>query len=220
MRFDILTIFPQLFDSFVSESILKRAQEKKLLSITAHDIRAFADNKHNQVDDRPFGGGPGMVLMMEPIYKALKSVQNIKGKNRVILLSPRGKQFTQEDAKRYTEYEQLVFISGRYEGVDARMDAFVDEQVSVGPYIVSGGEIPSMIIVEAVSRLIPGVLGNSKSLKDEPVDADDLVEAEYPVYTRPETFVDPMGNEHSVPEVLLSGNHAAIAEWRKKHSNK
>lgn len=219
MKFDILTIFPQLFESFANESLLKKAQENKLLSIAAHDIRAFTENKHNQVDDRPFGGGPGMVLMVEPVYKALAHVRDESTKTRTILLSPRGKQFTQEDAKRYTEYDQLIFISGRYEGVDARIDEFVDEHVSVGPYIVSGGEVPSMIIIETISRLIPGVLGNSDSLKDEPVEAEALVEAEYPVYTRPETFTTHTGEERSVPDVLLGGNHAAIEAWRKEHTS-
>lgn len=218
MKFDILTIFPQLFESFANESLLKKAQENKLLSITAHDIRAFADNKHNQVDDRPFGGGPGMVLMIEPVYKALQSVREKNTNSRTILLSPRGKQFTQEDAKRYTQYDQLIFIAGRYEGVDARIDKYVDEQVSVGPYIVSGGEVPAMMIIECVSRLIPGVLGNNESLKNEPTDTDLLVSSEYPVYTRPESFTDVDSVVHSVPEVLLSGNHAEIEKWRSEHT--
>ncbi|MFA6272618.1 MAG: tRNA (guanosine(37)-N1)-methyltransferase TrmD [Patescibacteria group bacterium] len=218
MKFDILTIFPDIFDSYFNETILKRAQSKKLVSIGVHDIRKATQDKHNTVDDRPYGGGPGMVLKIDPIYKTLKKVRQKKNA-KIILMDPAGKQFDHALAKKYATLNQLTFICGRYEGVDARVDKLIDEKVSIGPYVLSGGELASMVIIEAVARLIPGVLGHGESaLNDTFSKGKDYVE--FPQYTRPEKF-----KTWSVPKILLSGDHKKIAEWRegqvkKKQSNR
>lgn len=196
MVFDILTIFPKIFDSYFEHSLIRHAKEKKLIKINIWDLRDFTKDKHRVVDDRPFGGGPGMVLKVEPIYRALKKIKSKK----VVLLSPRGRRFNQKKAKELSQLKQLTLICGRYEGVDERVKKFIDEEISIGDYILSGGELPAMMIVEAVTRLIPGVLGNIESLKD----------IGYPVYTRPENF-----KGMKVPKVLISGNHKKIAKWRK-----
>lgn len=207
MRFDILTIFPKMLDSYLSESILKRAQEKKLIKIAAHDIRAFSKDKHRKVDDRPYGGGAGMVMTFQPIADAVKKVK--KAKSRVILFSTRGKVFTNEDAKRLTKYSQLIFICGRYEGVDERVAEFVaDEEISLGDYVLTGGELGAAIVIDAVSRQIPGVLGKVESLEEN--------QGSYPVYTKPEV-IKFGGKKLSVPKVLTEGNHKLIEEWREKN---
>ncbi|MFA6392454.1 MAG: tRNA (guanosine(37)-N1)-methyltransferase TrmD [Patescibacteria group bacterium] len=218
MKFDILTIFPDIFDSYFSETILKRAQSKKLAIINIHDIRKATTDKHNTVDDRPYGGGPGMVLKIDPIYKTLKKVRQKKNA-KIILMDPAGKQFDHALAKKYAKLDQLTFICGRYEGVDARVDKLIDEKVSIGPYVLSGGELAAMVIVEAVTRLIPGVLGHNESALDDTFSkGKDYVE--FPQYTRPDKF-----KTWSVPKVLLSGDHKKIAKWRegqvkKKQSNR
>lgn len=213
MKFDILTIFPDIFDSYFNETILKRAQSKKLVSIDIHDIRKAALDKHNKVDDRPYGGGPGMILKIDPIYRTLKTIRK-KKKSKVILLDPAGKQFNHSQAKKYSKLDQIVFISGRYEGVDGRIEKLIDEKVSIGPYVLSGGELPAMAIIEAVSRLIPGVLGHENSPLDDTFSkGKDYVE--FPQYTRPEKF-----KQWSVPKILLSGDHKKIAEWREKKSKR
>ena len=206
MRFDILTIFPKILDSYFSESILKRAQEKKLIKIAAHDIRAFSKDKHRKVDDRPYGGGAGMVMAFQPIADAVKKVK--KGtKSRVVLFSTRGKVFTNAEAKRLAKYQQLIFICGRYEGVDERVAQYgVDEEISLGDYVITGGELGAAIVIDAVSRQIPGVLGKSESLEEN--------QGSYPVYTKPEVVV--LGKKKlKVPKVLTEGNHKLIAEWRR-----
>lgn len=208
-QFDIITIFPKIFDSYFNESILKRAQEKKLISIKAHDLRSYSVDKHNTVDDRPYGGGPGMILMVEPISKALKEVKR-KKKSRVIMLTPAGKKFDQREAERLAKYDQLILLCGRYEGFDARIDKLVDEKISIGDYVLAGGELPAMVVVEAVARQIPGVVGHEHAL-DEETFSEDLDYIEYPQYTRPEYF-----EGQKVPKVLLSGNHVEIKKWRKK----
>jgi tRNA (guanine37-N1)-methyltransferase len=211
MRFDILTIFPKMLDSYLSESILKRAQEKKLISIKAHDIRAFSKDKHRKVDDRPYGGGAGMVMAFAPIADGVKKLktQNSKLKTRVILFSTRGKVFTNEDAKRLTKYNQLIFVCGRYEGVDERVAEFiVDEEISLGEYVLTGGELGAAIVIDAVSRQIPGVLGKVESLEEN--------QGSYPVYTKPEV-IKFGGKKLSVPKVLTEGNHKLIEEWREKN---
>jgi tRNA (guanine37-N1)-methyltransferase len=210
MIFEIITIFPRIFDSYLSESLLYHAQKNKLVKVNIHNLRDFTKDKHKSVDDRPFGGGPGMVLKVGPIYRALFAlgfkVESLKSKNKgkkekIILLSPRGKKFNQRIAQRFSKLERIVLICGRYEGVDERVKNFIDEEISIGDYILSGGELPAMVIIEAVTRLIPGVLGNEESLKD----------LGYPVYTRPREF-----KGMKVPKVLLSGDHKKIEEWRKK----
>lgn len=212
MRFDLLTIFPKIFESYFNESIIKRACRKKLVDIRIHDLRAFTSDKHRTTDDRPYGGGPGMVMKIEPIYRALKSLGYLKRKPstcRVVLLTPRGKTFTQREAKRLSHYKKIVLICGRYEGVDERVRRYVDEEISLGQFVMTGGELATMMVVDVISRLIPGVLGDSASAKDESF-SKDLKTAEYPHYTRPEIFRGQL-----VPKVLLSGNHRKIAAWRE-----
>lgn len=211
MQFNLLTIFPHIFDSYFNESILKRAQKKKLISIKIHNIRDFATDKHKTVDDKPYGGGPGMVMKVEPIYRCLKSIKK-KRDNHIILLSPRGKTFDQKMAKRLSGFQQLILISGRYEGIDERLKPFVDEEISIGNYVLTGGEIPALVIADAVARLLPGVLGDAESNKDESFTLSSCY-LEYPHYTRPEKF-----KGKKVPKVLLSGHHGKIAAWRKKMS--
>lgn len=208
MRFDILTIFPEIFRSPFEHSILKRAREAGLIEINLVNIRDFAADKHRTTDDYPYGGGSGMVMKPEPIARALRHAEEVGGKGRVILLSPAGKRFDQEIARRLSAEKHLVFICGRYEGIDERVrERFVDEELSIGDYILTGGEFPAMVIVDAVSRLIPGVLGCSESSEDESFSADML---EYPQYTRPPEF-----EGMKVPEVLFSGHHADVARWRR-----
>lgn len=208
MRFDLLTIFPKMFDAYLNESIIKRAQKKKLVSIHLRDLRDFTTDKHRSVDDRPYGGGPGMVMKVEPIYKALKALPR-KGIRRVLLMSAKGKTFTQADARRLTKYKQIVIISPRYEGVDERVMDYVDEEISIGNYVLTGGELPAMIVADAITRLLPGVLGKDESSRDESHSQPGVLE--YPQYTRPEIF-----EGKRVPRELLSGNHKDIAAWRKR----
>lgn len=213
MKFDILTIFPQMFDSYLNESILKRAQENKLIAIKAHDLRKFTTDKHKKVDDRPFGGGAGMVMMVQPIDAAVRKLRAKKGKTRVILFSTRGKKFTNVEAKRLSKYDQLIFICGRYEGVDERVAEYIaDEEISIGDYVLTGGELPAMVVIDSVSRQIEGVLGKAASLEE--------AQGSYPTYTRPVEY--PMKakgktKKAKVPEVLMGGNHAKIEEWRRTH---
>jgi len=210
IKFDIITIFPQIFNSYFNESIIKRAQKKKLVNIKIHNLRDYTNDKHKSVDDKPYGGGPGMVMMVEPIFKAVKKLMKgphyakaSRGGVKIILFSPRGKKFDQKMAKRFAKLDKLIMICGRYEGVDERVAKYIaDEEVSVGDYVLTGGEIPAMIVVDAVSRFIPGVLGKHESLEE--------IKGSYPVYTRPEKFL-----KWPVPKVLLSGNHKKIGEWRK-----
>lgn len=218
MRFDVLTIFPKIFDSYLKESLIKRAINSRLIIVKTHDLRGFVaakDKKQRRnVDDKAFGGGPGMVLKIEPIYKAVQSLKlkngRGKSKNRIILFSTRGKKLNAETAKRLSKYERLVLISGRYEGVDERVAEYIaDEEISVGDYILSGGELPSLVLMETVSRCLPGFLGKEESLEE--------VKGSYPVYTRPEVFSPVKGKKWSVPAILLSGNHKKIGEWRRMH---
>lgn len=222
MKFDILTLFPEMFDSYFNESIIKRARQKKIIEIVFHNFRQYAKDKHNTVDDKPYGGGPGMILMVEPIDKALRAVKK-KKKRRVIMMSPAGKRFTQRDAERLAKYEQLILLCGRYEGFDCRIDDLVDEKISIGDFVLAGGELPAMIIVEAVSRQIPGVLGNKDATAEETFSGD-LEYVEYPQYTRPESYKVKYQKSKvknlRVPKVLLSGNHAEIRKWRNEQIKK
>lgn len=208
LRFDIITIFPNMFNPILNESILKRAQEKKHVSIHVHDLRDYTDDqKHRKVDDRPFGGGPGMLLMPQPLFDAIKKIKG-RRKAKVIYTSPAGKPFTQKHAKALTSVRNLIIICGHYEGIDERVrEHLVDEEISAGDYVLTGGEIPALIIVDAVSRLIPGVLGKQESLLHESFEGNLL---EGPQYTRPADF-----RGIKIPDVLLSGNHKAIDQWRK-----
>ncbi|OHB17265.1 MAG: tRNA (guanosine(37)-N1)-methyltransferase TrmD [Parcubacteria group bacterium RIFCSPLOWO2_01_FULL_40_65] len=207
MKFDVITIFPEIFDSFLKESLLYKAQEKKIIQVKIHNLRNWATGKHQIVDDSPYGGGPGMVLKIEPIYKAVKKIKNQKSK--IIFLSPRGKKFTQKTAQNWAKnLKQLVIVSGRYEGIDERVKKLADETISVGDFITLGGEIPTMAIIEAVARLVPGVVGKKTSIE----------KLDFPQYTRPEVFSPKKGIKWTVPKVLVSGNHKKIEEWRKKQS--
>lgn len=206
IKFDIVTIFPEMLSGYFNESIFKRAQEKRLIKITAHNLRDFTADKHKTVDDSPYGGGPGMVLKVEPIYEAVKKIKKGK-KSRVIVFSTRGKLFDQKTAQRLAKYNQLIFICGRYEGVDERVAKNIaDEEISIGDFVLSGGEIPAMIVVDAASRFVPGVLGKKESLE--------TIKGSYPVYTRPEVFAI-KNKKLRVPKVLLSGDHQKIDKWRK-----
>ena len=221
MRFDIITVFPKIFDSYFGESIIKRARALKLVDIKTHDIRAFAENKHKKIDDRPYGGGAGMVLMADSIVRAVESVKKQK-KSKIIILSPKGKQFTQKMAYDWSrKYSQLILISGRYEGIDERAKKILRaEEVSIGPYVMTDGDVGAMAIVSAVVRLIPNVI-NWDSLQDESFfrkvikDEAETGELEYPHYTRPEIF-EYKGKKYRVPKVLLSGDHKKVEEWREK----
>ena len=232
IKFDIISIFPEMFDSYFQESIIKRAQEKKLIEIEIHNLRDYSTSKskfHRAVDDKPYGGGPGMILLIEPIVKALKTIErkNLpagrQGKSRVIMLTPAGKKFTQREAERLAKYDQLILLCGRYEGFDARVDKLVDEKISIGDYVLAGGELPAMIVTEAVARNVKGVVGHDEALRDETF-SHDLDYVEYPQYSRPEVIKLQMANGKwqmvRVPKVLLSGNHQKIAEWRKAKSKK
>ncbi|OPZ63725.1 MAG: tRNA (guanine-N(1)-)-methyltransferase [Firmicutes bacterium ADurb.Bin506] len=215
MHVDILTIFPGMFYGAISESILGRAQEQGLLEISIHDIRNFSQDKHNSVDDYPFGGGPGMVMQAEPIWAAVQSVTSAPYGSRpprVILTTPAGKQFTQEMAKEFASEEHLVIVCGHYEGIDERVsDVFTDE-VSIGDFVLTGGELASMVIVDATARLIPGVLGDSESAKGDSF-YDGILD--YPHYTRPRQW-----RGMDVPEVLVSGDHEKIRVWRRTEALK
>lgn len=224
MKFDILSIFPQMFESYCNESIIKRAQKAGLLSIKAHDLRDFSTDKHHKVDDRPFGGGAGMLMQIEPFFNALKKIRSRKSaKSRVIMMSAKGKTFSHADAVRLArDYNHLIFLCGRYEGIDNRVaENLVDEEISIGNYVLTGGELPAMVVLDAVSRHIPGVLGDAESLASESHAEEGLTE--YPQYTRPESFIPnpKKPSEHwDVPPVLLSGNHKKIAEWRREQQQK
>jgi tRNA (guanine37-N1)-methyltransferase len=218
MKFNIITIFPEVIRTYTDESILGRGRKAGVIEINAVNLRDFADGKHRNVDDTPYGGGAGMVMKPEPIYNCLVSLDALKVSSirypvssinkRTILMSPRGRQFDQRLAEEFAGLDEFTIVCGRYEGVDQRVvDHMVDEEVSVGPYVLAGGELGALIVTEAVSRLIPGVLGNVDSLREETHSVDG---AEYPQYTKPENFHD-----WNVPDILLSGNHAKIDEWRR-----
>lgn len=213
-RFDIITLFPEACTPYSEASILGRAQKKKLIKIRTHQLRDFSpDKKHHKVDDSPYGGGPGMVMAVEPFDRAIKKIKKGK-KSRVILTSASGKRFTQTDARRLCKYDQLIFLCGRYEGVDARIEEHIaDESLSIGDYVLTGGELPALVMIDAIARLIPGVLGKQASLEQESHGEDGVLE--YPQYTKPELY-----KKWRVPEVLLSGDHKKIAEWRLKNQRK
>lgn len=212
MHFDILTLFPGLFAGVFEESIIKRAREAGLLSIALHDIRAHATGRHRITDDTPYGGGGGMIMKPEPIFAAVEAVLGDNADDTpIILLSPQGRQFTQQVARELSRQQRLLLICGRYEGVDARVqDYLATDEISIGDYVLSGGEIAAMVLVESVTRLLPGALGDpAASFEDS--HAEGLLE--YPHYTRPPIFRD-----HEVPPILLSGNHAEIVRWRRREA--
>lgn len=216
MRIDILTIFPKMFSAVLNESIIKRAQRKGKVEIFLHDLRDFSADKHRKVDDRPFGGGPGMLLRPEPIFSALEHILPHRPKRpraEVILLSPRGKKFNQQMAMKLSRCRHLIFICGHYEGVDERVrQARVDEEISIGDYVLTGGELPAMVVIDCLIRQIPGVLGEKNSLQFESFKGNLL---EYPQFTRPGNY-----KGMRVPRVLLSGDHLKIEQWRQRQAIK
>ncbi len=244
--FTIKIIFPKIFDSYFNESILKRAQKNNLINIKIHNLRDWTTDKHKTVDDAPFGGGAGMVMKIEPLYKALKDIESgimnheSWGKNKkkspnskfiihnskIVLLSAKGKKWNQPMAKSFSHLDNLILICGRYEGVDERITKFIDEEISIGGYVLTGGEIGALAIIDSITRLLPGALGNSESAKNESHTTPGVLE--HPQYTRPEVFttISPLlkggrgvkSKSYRVPKFLLSGNHKKIEEWRKKHS--
>jgi tRNA (guanine37-N1)-methyltransferase len=213
MRFDVLTIFSEMFSALLREGILGRAVKREIVDIRLVNIRDFAKGAHKTTDDRPYGGGDGMVMKPGPIYRSLESVERIKGRSLVILLSPQGETFDQAMAWELSEWDQLILVCGRYEGVDERIrSTCVDREISIGDYVLSGGELGAMVIIDAVSRLIPGVLGGETSNLEDSFEGGLL---EYPQFTRPRIF-----QENEVPPVLLSGDHEKIRVWRRTESLK
>jgi tRNA (guanine37-N1)-methyltransferase len=213
LEIDILTLFPKMFAGVFSESLIGKAQKKELVKIRVHNLRDWAKDKHKTTDDRPFGGGPGMVLKPEPIWAAVKELQKagLKKESKVLLLTPQGRMFNQRKAEELSEEKQLILICGHYEGVDERVrEALVDEEVSIGDYVLSGGELPAAVVTEAVVRLIPGVVGKEESLIEESFSKGLL---EYPQYTQPANFLG-----HQVPKVLTSGNQEEIRKWRQRQA--
>jgi len=214
MEIDIITLFPKMFLGPFEESIVKRAQTKGLVKIKVHDLRKWAVDKRGTVDDKPYGGGVGMVLMIEPLVKAIEEIK--REKSKIILLSPRGKVWKQELAQEYSLLDHIILICGHYEGVDERINEFIDEEISIGDFVLTGGEIPAMVLVDCIVRLIPGVLEKPEatqfeSFSNPKVQSTKYKILEYPQYTRPENF-----RGLKVPEILLSGNHKKISEWRQK----
>jgi len=230
MKIDILTLFPKMLEAPLSESMMKRARVKGLVDIAVHDLRNWTSDAHRSADDKPFGGGPGMVMKVEPVWRALKDLvgqsasrpvgqlnrqtgkpaNRRTGKAKIVLLTPQGKRLEQKTVKRLSKEKRLVLICGHYEGVDERVRALVDEEISIGDYVLTCGEIPALALIDAVVRLVPGVLGDAESLKSESFEDDML---EYPHYTRPAEF-----EGMKVPQILLSGDHKAIEKWRKAQS--
>ena len=212
MKIELLTIFPEMFESFLSASIIGRAREAGLLDIHATDIRPYSQNKHKNTDDYPFGGGAGMLMLAQPIVDAMKAVTRPPFQGKRIYMSPRGVPLTQALAQQLSQEEQLVILCGHYEGVDQRvLDKYIDMEISVGDYVLTGGETAAMVLIDCVSRLVPGVLGSAESAGDESFSNDGLLE--YPQYTRPRVFED-----MEVPEVLLNGDHKKISQWRREQA--
>lgn len=231
IKFDVITIFPEIFKSYLGESLIARAQKKKFIKINLHNLRKWTNDAHKTVDDRPFGGGLGMVLKVEPIYKAVRDLAKKTGafakasaaRRKIILFTPRGKKFDQKLAYKLSKFDQIIFICGRYEGVDERVAKNIaDMEISIGDYDLMGGELPAMVAIETISRLIPGVLGKQQLLKERISKTGGFLE--YAQYTRPEIFKVKTRRRQGygvaswrVPEVLLSGNHKKIDEWKKFH---
>ncbi len=219
MRFDIISLFPNALETYYQSSILGRAQNNKKIKITNYDLRAWAQNKHNRVDDTPYGGGAGMVIRVDVVHRALKALYKRRAKDtRVILLTPRGKTFDQRAVKRLSKYNRLILIAGRYEAIDARIDHFIDEKLSLGNFVLTGGELAAACVVDSVARMLPGVVGKEESILHESF-ADfrqGATNIEHPHYTKPEVYL----KKYRVPKVLVSGDHRNIAAWRAKHARR
>lgn len=214
MRFDVLTLFPEMFPGYLSQSLLNKAIERDLVSVHTHNFRDWAEGRHNQVDDRPFGGGPGMVLMVDPVVRAVEAVQTMGIQpGQVIMTTPQGRRLDQPFVEELAELDRLVILCGRYEGFDQRVSDILNPmEISIGDYILNGGEVASMVLIDTLVRMVPGVLGDENSNIEDSFSRGNRL-LEYPQYTRPREF-----RGHSVPEILLSGNHPAIEDWRTKQS--
>jgi tRNA (guanine37-N1)-methyltransferase len=209
MRFDVITIFPEIFHGVFEFGIIRRAVEARLIEIAIHDLRDFTSDRHHMVDDRPFGGGAGMVMKPEPLFRAIEAITHSAPKTRVVLLSPQGRLLDQRTAAELAQDERLLLICGRYEGVDERVvEQLVSDEISIGDYVLSGGEIPAMVVVDAVTRLLPGALGCEQSAEQDSFSSGLL---DYPHYTRPAEY-----RGLKVPDILLSGHHAEIEKWRQQ----
>jgi tRNA (guanine37-N1)-methyltransferase len=209
MKIDVLTLFPAMFAGPLDESIIKRARQRGLLDLTIHDLRDWTHDRHRTVDDKPFGGGPGMLMKVEPLFEAVESLK--RERTKVILLSPSGRQFDQSAARELAAEKDLLLVTGHYEGFDERVRAsLADDELSIGDYVLTNGALPAMVVIDAVTRLLPGVLGDDESSRDESFSAGLL---EYPQYTRPAEF-----RGMKVPDVLVSGNHAEIEKWRREQA--
>jgi len=218
INFHIISIFPEVLNSYLDESILKRAQKNKKIKVSIYNPRNFSRDRHKKIDDKPYGGGPGMVMQVEPIIRTIQKIRKNKKnkeKSKIIILSPRGGKFTNEEAKKFSKYKNLILICGRYEGIDARVKKILKtclpisktQEISIGDYVLTGGEIPAMVVIDSVSRQVQGVLGNLESIEENRISSNEI-------YTRPEVFKF-NGKKYKVPKVLLSGNHKDIERWKK-----
>lgn len=212
MKFSILTLFPHLFDSYLSDSIIKRALDKNIIEVEFFNIRDYAGNKHGKVDDTPYGGGPGMVMMPQPLHDCIRAAKKTN-KEPVVYLTPQGKKLTQARTEKFAKLRGMILLCGRYEGIDQRIrETMVDEEISIGDYVLTGGELPAMVLIDAITRLLPQALGDENSAKEDSFTKKLNRKREYPHYTKPAVF-----KGLKVPEVLRSGNHAAIEKWRREH---
>ena len=221
MKFQAISIYPNMFSSYLSEGILKRALDNRIIHFTARDLRDWSTDRYKSVDDTPYGGGAGMLMKIEILHSALEEVKTKyntePAKRKIVLLSASGKTWNQQLAKEYSKLDEVIFVCGRFEGVDARISHFIDEEISIGDYVLTGGELPALIIMDSITRLLPEALGNNESSLDESHSEEGVLE--YPQYTKPAIFeVD--GQKYQVPEVLTNGNHAEIAKWRKANQKK
>jgi len=221
MKFQAISIYPNMFDSYLNEGILKRAIDNRIIHFTAHDLRDWSTDRYKSVDDTPYGGGAGMLMKIEILHSALETVKEKyntePAKRKIVLLSASGKTWNQAMAKEYSKLDEVIFVCGRFEGVDARISHFIDEEISIGDYVLTGGELPALTIMDSITRLLQGALGNNESSLDE--SHSEVGVLEYPQYTKPAVFeVD--GQKYQVPEVLTNGNHAEIAKWRKENQQK
>jgi len=221
MKFQAISIYPNMFDSYLNEGILKRAIDNRIIHFTAHDLRDWSTDRYKSVDDTPYGGGAGMLMKIEILHSALETVKEKyntePAKRKIVLLSASGKTWNQAMAKEYSKLDEVIFVCGRFEGVDARISHFIDEEISIGDYVLTGGELPALTIMDSITRLLQGALGNNESSLDE--SHSEVGVLEYPQYTKPAVFeVD--GQKYQVPEVLTNGNHAEIAKWRKENQKK
>jgi tRNA (guanine37-N1)-methyltransferase len=221
MKFQAISIYPNMFSSYLNEGILKRAIDNRIIHFTARDLRDWSTDRYKSVDDTPYGGGAGMLMKIEILHSALEEVKTKyntdPAKRKIVLLSASGKTWNQQMAKEYSKLDEVIFVCGRFEGVDARISHFIDEEVSIGDYVLTGGELPALVIMDSITRLLPEALGNNESSLDESHSEEGILE--YPQYTKPAVF-EVEGQKYQVPEVLTNGNHGEIAKWRKSNQKR